>query len=181
MARSTDKAQEPSGKTTKSVKQLGKEQPRDMVYYAQKMQGQSGALPLMQQSLALETDGQDGAIALDDTLPLEGSLILNSDGSDSLQDEAQQPTLSDILRQSYTVSVNGLKMQFGNLTEILSLLRHDIQKIRERTTAVEGRISEVEDVIPPSLGAPGVHYCNQHKPTPKLMISRIVSGEIMCV
>lgn len=44
-ARSTDKTQEPSGKAAKSGKQWGKEQPRDMVYYAQKMQGQSGAPP----------------------------------------------------------------------------------------------------------------------------------------
>lgn len=90
-------------------------------------------------------------MTLDDTLPLEGSLILNADGSESMQEEVQQPTLSDILRavQSCTASVNGLKVQFGSLTETVSLLRHDIQKIRERTTAVEGRISEVEDILPP--------------------------------
>lgn len=70
---------------------------------------------------------------------------------DMLQEDTQQPTLNDILRavRRCTASVDGLKEQFGGLTETVSLLRKDFQKIRERTTAVEARISEVEDQMPP--------------------------------
>lgn len=41
-----------------------------------------------------------------------------------------------------------LKEKFGGLKETVSLLRQDIQKIREKTTAVEGRVSDMEDYMP---------------------------------
>lgn len=53
----------------------------------------------------------------------------------------EKPTLADILRtvNNCTVSVNTLKEQFGGLREDVSLMRQDMQNIRERTTAVESR------------------------------------------
>lgn len=48
-----------------------------------------------------------------------------------------------------TASVNTLKVQVGGQREDGSLLRQDLQKIRERTTTVESRVSDVEDQLPP--------------------------------
>lgn len=42
-----------------------------------------------------------------------------------------------------------LKEKFGGLRETATLLWQDLQKIRERTTAMEGRVSDVEDQLPP--------------------------------
>lgn len=47
--------------------------------------------------------------------------------------------------------MDDLKEQFGGLTEVVSLLRQNLQKTREHTTAVEGRISDMEDHLTPSL------------------------------
>lgn len=45
--------------------------------------------------------------------------------------------------------VNTTKEQFGSNAKEVSLLRQDLQKIRECTTAVESRVSEIEDQVPP--------------------------------
>lgn len=62
----------------------------------------------------------------------------------------EQPTLAATLRavNKCTASVNNLWARFGGLKEEVSLIRQDIQKIRERTTAVESRISEIKDKFP---------------------------------
>lgn len=39
-----------------------------------------------------------------------------------------------------------MKEQFGGMQEV-SLLQQDLQKIRERTTTVESRVSEIDDQI----------------------------------
>lgn len=48
-----------------------------------------------------------------------------------------------------TALVNTLKDQFGGLREEVSLVRQDLQKIREKTTAVESRVSDIKDKLPP--------------------------------
>lgn len=42
-----------------------------------------------------------------------------------------------------------LKSILGGLKETVSLICKDLQKIRERITAVEGRVSDLEDQMPP--------------------------------
>lgn len=67
--------------------------------------------------------------------------------------ELQNPTLAEILRAVHkcTASVNTLQERLGGLKEEVSLIRKDLQKIRERTTATESRISDIEDKLPPLI------------------------------
>lgn len=56
---------------------------------------------------------------------------------------------SEILRavNKCTASVNTLKEHFGGLKEEVGLIRQDLLKMRECTTAAESRISDVEDKL----------------------------------
>lgn len=67
------------------------------------------------------------------------------------QDDTPQPTLTEILRVVHrcTTSVDDLKEWIGGLTETVSLLRQDLQKIQEMTAALEGRISDLENQLLP--------------------------------
>lgn len=66
---------------------------------------------------------------------------------DMPSEDSPQPTLSEILHAVHkcTASVDNLKERFGVLRETVSLLCQDLQKIRERTFTVEGRVSDTED------------------------------------
>lgn len=142
--RGLEKKSEQGGKSSKLPK--GKEQPRDMLYYTQKLAGHSTShIPDSPQPNREDTG------MLDDTVPLDLQQDLMSDPSDSPSEDSIQPSLSDILHAVHkcTASVDDLKEKFGGLKETVSLMRQDLQKIRERTTAVEGRVSEVEDQLPP--------------------------------
>lgn len=63
----------------------------------------------------------------------------------------EQPTLADILKAVHvcTAAVTDVKEQFGGLREEVSLLRQDLQKVRERATAVESRVCDIEEQLPP--------------------------------
>lgn len=91
------------------------------------------------------TDWADMLEAADISGAMHGMTVNPEDGGN---DESFQPTLEDILQavQKCTASVDDLK-ELGGLREV-SLLRQDLQKIRERTTVVEGRISDLEDQLP---------------------------------
>lgn len=60
MARGADKAQESGGKSLKAQKQQGKEQPRDVLYYTQKLQGPGCSFPPSQQTPAHRSHRQNG-------------------------------------------------------------------------------------------------------------------------
>lgn len=64
-------------------------------------------------------------------------------------EDAEQPSLAKILRVVHkcTASVHTLQEHFGGLKEELGFIRHDLQKTRERTTATEVSISELEDKL----------------------------------
>lgn len=59
--------------------------------------------------------------------------------NDMCNDDTVQPTISEILHavQKCTTSVDDLKERFDGLGEEVSLLRQDLQKIRERVTTVK--------------------------------------------
>lgn len=71
--------------------------------------------------------------------------------SDTVQDELEQPNLAEILCAVHmcTASVKTLKDQIGGLWKEVSFLGQDLQKIWERTTAVESRVSNIEDKLLP--------------------------------
>lgn len=73
--------------------------------------------------------------------------------------EIAQPTLTDFLRAVHTstTSVHTLQEEFGSTKEELRFIRHDIQKVRERTKAGEGRISDIEDKLAPPNGRHSDH------------------------
>lgn len=63
----------------------------------------------------------------------------------------KEPTLKDVFQ-----AVNACKFSLGELCdqlkgvkEELLLVRHDLQKTAERTAALEGRISQLEDDLHP--------------------------------
>lgn len=143
-----------TGKPPKTPKGTGKDPPRDMVYYAQKLAGQaaSGSREDMLNTPAVfhtqpeeEVHTQGPAASPSQTLP---DMEEDEEG-----DDTEQPSLAEILRAVHkcTVSLHTLQDQFGGLKEELGFIRHDLQKTRERTTAAEGRISELEDKITPLL------------------------------
>lgn len=117
-----------------------------MLYYALKLSG-AGCSLLPDTSAPLsDPDPADpeGPDALDNIVPLETSLIPTPDIFDMPTDENVQPTLSDILH-----AVHKCTASMVDLKERESLLRQDLQKIREITTAVEGWVSDLEDQLPP--------------------------------
>lgn len=91
---------------------------------------------------------QHGGASSPPPLPTHGALLMT--GSDLGED---QPSLKEVLlavqscNSSLTASLNSLASQVGSIQEGLSFLRHDVQKIRERTAALEGRVGEVDDDI----------------------------------
>lgn len=70
-----------------------------------------------------------------------------------IEDGEEQPSLKEVLtavqtcNTSLTASLNTLSSQVGSIQEGLSILRQDVQKIRERTAALEGRVGEVADDV----------------------------------
>lgn len=73
--------------------------------------------------------------------------------SEKATSREEQPTRSRILQAVHkcTASVNTVKDRLGSLTEEVALLRQDLQRISERTTAVESRISDLEDKLLPLI------------------------------
>lgn len=69
----------------------------------------------------------------------------------SLQDDLPEPTLKDVLLavNRCNTALSSLTVQFEGFKEDITRVRHDIQKVVERTTRVETRVSEVEDQIAP--------------------------------
>lgn len=77
--------------------------------------------------------------------------------SEELVEREEQPTHSQIFQAviKCTASLNTVKDRLGGLTEEVFLLWQDFQKkIRERITAAESRIGDLEDKIPPCLPKP---------------------------
>ena len=122
-----------------------------MLYYAQKLSGAGG----QEQPSRFGDTQQAGPAMQEDTTSLHwGEEEDGEQAGPRMEDDGQavaahaattvQPTLADILQavNKCTASVDTIKEQFG-------LLRQDMQKIRERTTAVESRVSEVEDQMHP--------------------------------
>ena len=138
----------------KTPKALGKEAPKDMVYYAQKMNNladrpsdeELDATPDIFNTLL---PGPSSAQASQQAPNQTTSEV--STGEVEEDEAAEQPTLAQILKavNKCTASVQTLLQHFGGLKEEVGLIRHDFQKIRERTTAVESRVSEVEDRMAP--------------------------------
>lgn len=83
--------------------------------------------------------------------PGNGSGIPAALGKDHVQPplHPDQPTLKDVLAAVHKCndSLAALSTQVGSIQEGLGTLRHDVQKIRERTAALEGRVSEAADDI----------------------------------
>lgn len=79
--------------------------------------------------------------------------------SDPVLDEPEQPTLAEKLQSVHmcTASGNTIKDQFHCLWEEVSLLRQDLQKIRERTIAVESRVNDIKDKRPLLVQAHTAH------------------------
>lgn len=65
-------------------------------------------------------------------------------------DEQEKPTLREILKavNKCTALVDTFKSYLRSLSEDVAVIRHDLQEIRERTTATESRISDLEDKLP---------------------------------
>lgn len=127
-----------------------KDAPRVMLYYAQKLsvaQGQDSSMDIEE-----ETDPQQAMEHAHEVEP-DAMSLLDSDqqiDTEDLTEGETQPILRQILQAVHqcTASVNPVREHLGGLTEEVSLLRHNLQKIRERTTAAEGQISDLEDKLP---------------------------------
>ena len=147
--RGADKMKEHGPKQQRPPKSQGKEAPRDMLYYTQKLNGQAGAdsggRPKHSDSELNETQAME-AIFAEHSEGEENDLSdMGAQGTgDAVVQAAAQPTLADILR-----AVNLGNASVNTVREELSLLRQDLQKMRERTTAVESRVSEIEDRMTP--------------------------------
>lgn len=65
--------------------------------------------------------------------------------------ENREPSLQDILTavHAYGSSITDLSTEVKGMKEGLLHIRQDMQKIRERATALEGRVSSIEDELPP--------------------------------
>lgn len=125
----TDK-QKDSGNIT--GKATGKDAPRDMLYYSS-----TGIKEDVEPLQALESDNE----AEPDSISL-----LDSDqqaGSEKITEADVQPTPSQILKAVHqsTTSVNSARERLEGLTEVVSLLRQELQTIREPTTTAEGSLS----------------------------------------
>lgn len=144
-----------AGKThPKTPKHQGKEAPKDMVYYTQKLDRALLQSPEedLEATPAVFNAAGEGAASMQSLThsPDQPSPEQEEDEGD---EETEQPTLADILRAVHkcTESVNTLQEQFGGLKEEVGLICHDLQKIRERTTAAEGQISDGEDKLAPLI------------------------------
>lgn len=69
----------------------------------------------------------------------------------SLPDDLPEPTLKDVLFavNRCNTSISSLTVQLEAFKEDITRVRHDIQKVAERTTRVETRVGEVEDQLAP--------------------------------
>lgn len=153
-----DKLKEGQHKQQKGSKDGSADHPKDIRYYAQKLSEKSGLAAA--QSLSECPDFNDTEEEECVREQGAGAMLTQGEVSDAIADEpeeheeeeegSEQPTLADILKavNKCTASVNNLQVRFGGLKEEVSLIRQDIQKIRERTTAAESRISELEDKLP---------------------------------
>ena len=140
----------------KTPKAQGKEVPKDMVYYAQKLNSLTDrpsdegldATPDIFHALI---PGPSSVQASQQPSAQTTPEVHAGEGED--EEGAEQPTLAQILKavNKCTASVQTLQQHFGGLKEEVGLIRHDFQKIRERTTAVESRVSEVEDRMAPLI------------------------------
>ena len=158
-ARGGDRGKETVSKAPKKNKEGSGDPPKDMRYYAQKLTGkppETSAQPMDDCAPHSDTEMEEGenvqgaGAILDHT---ESNAGLQWDTEEPEVEGGDQPTLAAILKavNKCTASVNGLRLRFGSLEEEVGLIRHDIQKMRERTTAVEGRISDLEDRMPPLI------------------------------
>lgn len=77
-----------------------------------------------------------------------------ADTEEGGEEEIKQPTQADILRtvNKCAASVNTLKEKFGGLREAVALIRQDLHTVKERTTAAESTISDLEDQLPLLIG-----------------------------
>lgn len=67
----------------------------------------------------------------------------------SLDTEGPEPTLRDIMSDvtSCNLSISVLADELKEVKAEISYLRQDMQKLRDRTSALDGRVSTVEDDI----------------------------------
>lgn len=138
-------------KQVKSPKSSPKEQQHDMRFFAQKAPGSAKkavekGLVCHPRSPGAKLEGaelsQDAIMAQKNMLPADTEV--GGEGS-------EQPTIADILHavNKCTASVDHLKEQFGGLKVAVVLVRQDLQKVIEIITAAEGRISDIEEQLPP--------------------------------
>lgn len=139
-----DKPKEPGKTHPKTPKHQGKEAPRDMIYYTQKLNG------ALLQSPEEELEATPAIFnAAGEGTPSMLSLTHSTDQpspeqeEDEGDEEIKQPTLVDILRAVHkcTASVHTLQEQFGGLIEEVELIRHDFE--RSETAPQEWRAASV--------------------------------------
>lgn len=97
------------------------------------------------QGQAMTASGMDPAgdrTVEEDTLGLSPRAGFSTEGESSLREVLQTVNACKF-------SLGELIDQFKSIREELSLVRHDLQKVWERTTTLEGRISLVEDYLNP--------------------------------
>lgn len=75
----------------------------------------------------------------------------SSEAAKAPDTEHSEPSLHDILTavHTYGSSLTELSIEVKSMKEGILHIRQDMQKIRERATALEGRVSTLEDDIPP--------------------------------
>lgn len=124
----------------------------------QSIPGQSSANEgQIRMTLQMQDGGEEGAEAVEACLThIERQDVRPKDRGRkeipaSLQDAVPEPTLKDVL---YAVNrcnsaLSSLTLQFEAFKEDITHVRHDIQKVAERATRMETRISGVEDQIVP--------------------------------
>lgn len=125
-----------------------------------------GKAPKDQQpSPSVQEEAAGGQSEVDDTVPLEDTGGLSPDwntismprdiftGSQSASPtpDNSEPTLRDIFSAvtACTMSISTLANEIKGVKAEISFVWQDMQKLRERTAAIEGRISAVEDDIAP--------------------------------
>lgn len=121
--------------------------------HGQSSTGETASAAALQSDMRQEPELGDDAISVPDTA--------QRTDFEEFTEGKEQPTLSQILRavNLCTASVNTVKDRLGGLTEEVSLMRQDMQKIRERTTAAESRISDLGDKLPPLIAETGSTTC----------------------
>lgn len=131
-ARGMEKLKDMS-KPPKTPKGSGKDPPRDMLYYAQKLSCsavQGSREDMLATPAVFQSQPEDEPFAQGPSA-LTGQTFPDMEG-----EEADQPTLAEILRAVHkcTALVHTLQEHFGVLKEELGFIRHDLQKTRERTS-----------------------------------------------